>query len=160
MKKTITVATLSVILSACGGSGSAGLGEPGLGEPDLGAAEASPSMVNTADLKVDADFDFASSRNIDIEFDIADAAGSDASVSICTDYNPGGGAFDVNYESCTVTGEMYDGKFSHAMDVTNEFDSVVAVVWFQDSSSEPLYKEFFVETSTRSKGGKPALIWQ
>ncbi len=151
MKKAITVIALSAILAACGAEDAA--------TPDLGAAQAGP-MANTADLAVDADFDFASSRSIDVEFDIADAAGSDASVSICTEYSPGGGAFDVDYESCTVSGEIQDGVFSHTMDVTNEFDSVVAVVWFQDPSNEPLYKEFFVESRKRSKGQKPTLVWR
>ena len=154
MKKVITVAAVCVALSACNGSGSAGLNEP-----DLGAASA-VAQTNTADLKVNESFDFASSRSIDIEFDIADAANTDASVSICTQYNPGGDAYDVNYESCTVTAGMQNGKFSHVMDVTNEYSSVVAVVWFQDEASEPLYKEFAVDTTTRSKGGKPALVWR
>lgn len=154
MKKFITLAALSLVVSACGGNGSSGLAEP-----DLGAASAR-TPANSEDLKVNENFDFASSRSIDIAFDIADAANSDASVSICTDYNPGGGAFDVNYDSCTVMAGIQDGKFNHVMDVTNEFNSVVAVVWFQDASSEPLYKEFFVDSTKRSKGGNPALVWR
>jgi len=150
MNKLITVTALSVMLSACGGSGTPS-------EPELGAAAAVPT--NTQDLQVDKKFNFASSRSIDIEFDIAEAASGDASVSICTEYQAGGNAYDVNYESCTVSGDLEEGKFEHVMDVTNEFDSVVAVVWFQDPSSEPLYKEFFVDAkTTRSKGGNPALV--
>jgi len=152
MKKLILVTALPVLLSACGGSGSQS-------EPELGAAY-EPEMTNTRDLRVDASFNFASSRSIDIDFDIAEAAGSDASVSICTDYSPGGGAFDVNYESCSISGEMQDGTFNEKIDVTHEFDSVVAVVWFQDPSTEPLYKEFFVEPATQRKGGQSALVWR
>lgn len=159
MKKTMTVATLSLTLAACGGSGSNE--SNGLTEPELGAAlSSSAQLISTADLKVDENFNLASSRSIDIEFDIADAANSDASVSVCTDFSPGGGAYDVNYESCVVSGEIQDGKFQHVMDVTNEFDSVVAVVWFQDPSNEPLYKEFFIDSNTRSKGGKSTIVWR
>jgi len=156
MNKIITVAAVSAMLSACGGSGT----PTESSEPTIGAAVAS-TPTNTSDLRVDENFDFASSRSIDIEFDIEEAALSDASVSICTDYHPGGDAYDVNYESCTVNGDMQDGKFKHVMDVTNEFDSVVAVVWFQDPSTEPLYKEFFVsDSTTRSKQEKPTLVWR
>ncbi len=153
MNKVITVTALTMMLSACGGSGTPT-------EPELGAAASSP-LTNTRELVVDENFNFASSRSIDIEFDIAEAAQDDATVSICTDYTPGGNAIDVNYESCTVNGEMENGTFKHVMNVTNEFDSVVAVVWFQDPSNEPLYKEFFVnDSTTRSKRGNPTLIWR
>lgn len=154
MKRVITVAAISAILSACGGSGTQTT------DPGLGAAVA-PSPTNTSDLRVDQGFNFASSRSINIDFDIAEATLSDASLSICTEYNPNGGAYDVDYESCTVNGDLQDGKFNHVMDVTNEFDSVVAVVWFQDPSNEPLFKEFFVnDSTTRSKQGKPTLVWR
>ena len=179
MRTILTTAALSVLLTACGGS------ENGLGldednnTPTLGAAQAATSpdtteaaevatvtaavAPNTSDLVVDAEFDFASSRSIAVNFDIADAQGTDASVSICTDYGSGGDAFDVNYDSCTVNAEMRNGQFNHVMEVTHEFDAVVAVVWFQDPGTAPLYKEFFVNEAVpenRSKDARPMLVWR
>ena len=167
MKKLIITAGVSIFLTACSGGGGSE-SAPTVDQPlELGAAnaaeaevEGSTTLLNTSDIEVDADFNLASSRSINIDFDIADAVGTHGSVSICTDYVPGGGAFDVNYDSCTVSGEMMDGEFSHVMDVTHEFDSVAAVVWFQDPGTEPMYQEFFVDNATRSKGSKPALVWR
>lgn len=174
MRTIITTAALSVLLSACGGGGDSGLSvDEQSTVPTLGAAQAAatpdttqiaPSVIaNTSDLVVDADFNLASSRSIAVNFDIADAQGTDASVSICTDYGSGGNAFDVNYDSCTVNAEMQNGQFNHVMEVTHEFDSVVAVVWFQDPGSAPLYKEFFVDEAVpenRNKDARPMLVWR
>ncbi len=172
MKKLILTAGVSLVLAACGGGGEStgGLDQPELGAANeaqapanttpLAAAPLAAAPLNTSDIEVDVDFNLASSRSIDVDFDIADAEGTHASVSICTDYAQGGSAFDVNYDSCTVTADMFDGKFSHSMDVTHEFDSVVAVVWFLDPGTEPMYQEFFVDNATRSKGSKPSLVWR
>ena len=176
MRTILTTAALSVLLTACGGGSENGLGlDEDNNTPTLGAAQAATSpdtteaavaaavAANTSDLVVDADFDFASSRSIAVNFDIADAQGTDASVSICTDYGSGGDAFDVNYDSCTVNAEMQNGQFNHVMEVTHEFDAVVAVVWFQDPGTAPLYKEFFVDeaaSENRSKDARPMLVWR
>lgn len=102
-------------------------------------------VVDTSTLSVAEDFAFDTARNIDIEFDLEAARNTDASVSICTNYMQDGDAFDVDYDSCAVRGPMEDGVFSHSMEITNEFDSVIAVVWFQDSSMAPLHREFSVD---------------
>lgn len=161
MKKLLLTAGVAVLLGACSGGGESGPTAE-LESPELGAAIALESTApsNTRDINIDADFDLASSRSINVNFDIAEAEGTDASVSICTDYTQGGTAFDVNYESCTVTAEMQNGEFSHVMNVTHEFDSVVAVVWFQNPGSQPMYKEFFVDDTARSKGSQPTLVWR
>ncbi len=165
LKKIIMASTL---LCACGGSEN-GVNDEGIIDseaPSLGAAlsqepdAASTTVANTNELQIDPTFDLASSRNIAVNFDIAEADGTDGSVSICTDYAKDGSAFDVNYESCIVNAQMQDGQFSHLIDVTNEFDSVVAVVWFQTPGTDPLYKEFTVNDQVRSKGIKPSLVWR
>jgi len=172
MKRIITIASMSVFLAACGGSGGGSGGDsnnaPGSEMtlvPELGAAmPTEPDVpVDTASLEVADDFAFATSRSIDIEFDLEQARGQEASVSLCTGYQPDGDAFDVDYETCTVQGVMIDGMFSHQMEVTNEFDSVMGVVWFQDASMEPLYREFHVDDATRMKNDgsmQRVIVWK
>ena len=103
-------------------------------------------VSDTKSLTVAKDFSFDTAQTIDIAFDLEDARDTDASVSICTEYTPAGDAYTIDYESCTVRGPMYDGVFSHSMEVTNEFDSVVAVVWFLDPAMPPMYREFSLDT--------------
>lgn len=179
MKRIMTIASISVLLSACGGSGGSGE-NPGsalvvpevedlattvdtadLGLPELGAALAGP--VDTSDLNVSEEFAFNTARTIDIDFDLQNARDKPASVSICTGYEPEGDAFDVDYASCGVQGEMADGVFSHQMEVTNEFDSVMGVVWFRDASMQPMYQEFHVDDVTRVKGDgslQRSIVWR
>ena len=168
MKHFISVVIAGTLLSACGGSGN-GVNDEAIVDseaPSLGAAlpeeanAASATVANTSELQIDPTFNLASSRSIAVNFDIAEADGTDGSVSICTDYAKDGSAFDVNYESCIVNAQMQDGEFSHFIDVTNEFDSVVAVVWFQTPGTDPLYQEFSVNDQVRSKGIMPSLVWR
>ncbi len=171
-------------LSACG---SASVDEA----PDVGAALPAPSKdtvdVSVATVEVTApvapvalatdtdtlivpeEFSFDSARTIDVEFDLEQARGQDASVSICTKYGSDGDAFDVDYTSCAVRGPMVDGVFSHSMEITNEFDSVIAVVWFQDSAMEPLHRVFSINepvamTNTRGiksvSSQRRVIVWK
>ena len=165
MKHLITAVIAGTLLSACGGSGN-DQATVDSEVPSLGAAltdettATSATVANTSELQIDPTFNLASSRTIDVNFDIAEAEGTDGSVSICTDYAKDGSAFDVNYESCIVSAPMLDGQFSHFIDVTNEFDSVVAVVWFQTPGTDPLYQEFNVNDQVRGKGIMPSLVWR
>lgn len=184
MKRISTIASMTVFLAACGGSGGSGenldndlvlpdvddlgasvtasdLDMPDLGVPVLGAALA--AVVDTADLNVADEFAFDTARSIDIDFDLDNARDKAASVSICTGYAPQGDAFDVDYASCGVQGEMVDGVFSHQMEVTNEFDSVMGVVWFRDASMQPMYQEFHVDDATRMKSDgslQRSIVWR
>ncbi|MEM7259523.1 MAG: hypothetical protein AAF404_19280, partial [Pseudomonadota bacterium] len=152
-KLRIIPLVLSVaMLSACGSGDS---------EPDMGAAlsaigggvpapvttPTSTPLVNipvvdTKSLIVSDDFAFDTAQKISVDFDLTSARGTEGAVSICTSYEQDSSGFDIDYNSCTVRGTMNDGVFSHTMEVTNEFESVVAVVWFQDSSIQPEYREF------------------
>lgn len=145
--------SLIVALSACNSESSDTTPEVGAALPasvttGTGASiEPAPVVLatDTNTLTVAEDFSFDTARTIDIDFDLEQARGQDASVSICTSYAQDGDAFDVDYTSCAVRGPMVDGVFSHSMDITNEFDSVIAVVWFQDASVEPLHREFTID---------------
>ncbi len=154
MKNALLIGTVGLaltVVAGCGGSGE---------EPEIAAAESTGStdivdkVADTKSLDVASDFDFDTARGIDIEFDLESARGMEASVSICTSYDVDGDAYDVDYESCAVRGPMLDGVFSHSMEITNEFDSVVAVVWFQDSTMVPLHREFSIEDSVAASGAR------
>ncbi len=149
--KCLFAVSLAVAITACGGDG-----EGGSAEPTQGAAIAGPevtvpgvitpdTLTDTKSLVVASDFVFDTARVIDIDFDLESARGSDATVSICTRFDRSGGAFDVDYGSCAIRAPMTDGVFSHQMEITNEFDSVVAVVWFKDESIEPLHRVFGID---------------
>lgn len=110
--------------------------------------------TDTNTLSVSEEFSFDTARTIDIDFDLEQARGQDASVSICTSYGQDGDAFDVDYSSCAVRGPMLDGVFNHSMEITNEFDSVIAVVWFQESSIEPLHRVFTIDQPVAMAGSR------
>jgi len=162
MKKLFITTSMTLMLSACGGSPDSTVNsgaENGLA-PLTGAAL--PDPVDTKSLVVSEDFAFDTARTIMINFDIPEAAGKDASVSICTKYtaiDP----FEVDYSSCPVKTAMADGQFNHSMEVTNAYDSVIAVVWFTDESQDPIAREFTVEqgATARSKnsGQFQTIVW-
>lgn len=163
MKKLLITTSIALALSACGGGSDDTVSQtPATGEePIVGAAL--PEPVNTDSLVVENDFSFNTARSINIEFDIEEARGKDASVSICTEYTAVN-AYDVDYSSCPVKASMIDGEFSHSMEVTNAYDSVVAVVWFNDASMDPIAQEFSVDqgATARSKyaGQVQTIVWK
>ena len=96
-------------------------------------------------LVVAKDFEFDTSRSVTISLDVPQALNQQASVSVCTGFIPGGDAFDVDYSTCALQGTMIDGVFERQLELTHEFNSVAAVVWFRDSSLPPVYKEIYVD---------------
>ncbi len=182
MRKTLRMIALPLSLAALAGCGAGGE-EPNTGAAmsAIGGAITAPGNSNssattpaplsaievedTKSLVVADDFAFDTAQTINIDFDLESARGSEASVSICTRYNQDASGYDINYDSCTVRGDMSDGIFTHAMDVTNEYESVVAVVWFQDAAMQPVYREFSIGNSgsdrtTRSADGKKVIVWR
>lgn len=162
MNKSITAISISLFLVACGGSGSEGLNKGAdSSAPGLGAAL--PDATDSRSLEITKEFGFETARSVDVEFDIAAARQADASVSICTDYTPLGSEFDVDFDSCTVSGTLDNGAFSHTIDITNDKDSVVGIVLFQDAEIAPMYKEFTVDENQRTKSDGSAqrvLVWK
>lgn len=156
MKKIIYSLPLTVLLVACGGGSDT---TPSAEEPLVEAAL--PEVTTDSDtLEVTADFAFNTARTVTIAFDIDEARGKEASVSVCTEYTAVN-AFDIDYESCAVRSAMSDGVFNHTMELTNAYDSVIGVVWFEDQTIQPIAKEFFIDDSldTRSKDGSRTIVW-
>ena len=143
--KALLSMSVAFLLAGCGSENA----PPEMGAALQGAEGGTPAVViettDTGTLEVANDFAFDTARTIEIDFDLESARDTQASVSICTSYMADGDAFDVDYDSCAVRAPMNDGVFSHSMEVTNEFDSVVAVVWFKDSTMAPLHREFTID---------------
>jgi len=170
MKNLITLASLTLLLTACGGgpggdtSASSGASNGGAVTGSEGQSpDTSPALEFTADLKSSADFDFSSSRAIAIDFDVASASTSPGLMSLCTKYTKTDDSYNVDYSSCTVQAPLVNGTYSGKMDVTNDIDSVVGVVWFKDESIPPVYKEFSLEVGAklaRRGEGVQSIVWR
>ena len=166
MKNVITMLSLTVLLAACGGGGGSDSTVSAEADTDGSVANTPDTTVvleNTADLEASADFDFATSRSIAIDFDVEQARVSAGLMSVCTDYDELDGMYDINYDSCTLQAPLVDGVYSGDMEVTNDINTVVGVVWFKDESIEPVYKEFSLEVGARlaSRGaGNQTLVWR
>jgi len=159
MKRLLTTISLSLALVGCGGGSSSP--DAGTNAPQVGAAL--PEAVDTASLEVDQDFSFATARTVLIEFDIESARETDADVSICTDFEPMGEVYDIDFNSCTVNGKLDEGMFSHSMEVTNDKASVIGVILFQDPQMAPIYKEFLVDNNQRMRGDgteERVIVWK
>lgn len=162
MIKSITAISITLLLVACGGSGSEeSATEEAQATPIFESAL--PVATDSKSLDINRDFAFETARSVDVEFDIAVARNTEASVSICTQYTPVGSEFDVDFDSCTISGTLDNGMFSHTMDVTNDNESVIGVVLFQDAELPPLYKVFNVDANQRTKSDASAqrvIVWR
>lgn len=160
MKNLITMVSLTLLLAACGGGGDSETETPIAATPEI------PPVVeleNTEDLESSADFDFATSRSIAIDFDVAQARTSQGLMSVCTEYSKVDDIYDINYDSCTLQAPLVDGVYSGQMEVTNDISKVAGVVWFKDPAISPVYKEFELELGARlaSRGvGAQTLVWR
>lgn len=129
------------------------------GEPDNGSAEqnANPFVDSvltnsealgaipdseTSQLTADADFLFPTARNVKLMVNLPSAAGTQASLSLCTDFEENESGYIVNYDSCPIRGVVTDGQFESDMALANQFDSAIAVIWFPHQESGPLYRKF------------------
>lgn len=183
MKNLMILASLTLLLTACGGGPGDGTatdtssgtdtsdaipgttpdsGEAGTG-PQGQTPDTAPAVENTSELKSSADFNFDTSRSIAIDFDVLQARTSPGLMSLCTKYTEANGEYDIDYDSCTVQSPLVDGVYSGKMDVTNDINSIVGVVWFKDPDIAPVYKEFSLEVGAkvaRRGAGPQAIVWR
>ena len=167
-KYHITIAAISVALSACAGTGEETDSGNAPANPHLSAAhgavqegaqatipevtpEVTPS-VQTADLLANDDFDFATSWDMDINFGLPL---NNAYLSLCTEYkNSENSMVEVQFDSCIVRAPISNGQFvSEDVPMTNEIKSIIAVLIDYANPSSPLYVEFSVSP------GKESLEW-
>lgn len=171
MKKVITAVSLVVLLAGCGGGGGGGgdsattdSGGTTTTSTNTGGGDA--KVTSTADIVTTPQFDFAASRSVDINFDVPEARTAEGMLSLCSKYSDqGDGTFDIDYNSCTVQATLVNGVYNAKMELTNDVNSVVGVVWFADSSLAPVYKEFSIATTAgRTLGASgvkqsPTIVW-
>ena len=100
-------------------------------------------VTQTAQLLVHDDFTFETSRSTSVSMSVPEAASVDAEATFCTDYSANGdGSFDVNYDSCVLSAPLFGGQLNEDLNLVNQHTSVIGVVWFQDPTMLPVYKEF------------------
>lgn len=162
MKNLMTTAAVAMLLAACGGSPE----DDSAGSTNTGSQGQAPDteiLEYTADLRASADFNFSTSRSIAIDFDVPQARTVSGLMSLCTQYTKIAGKYDIDYDSCTVQSPLVNGAYSGKMDVTNDINSVVGVVWFKDPDFAPVYKEFSLEVGAkvaRRGSGPQTIVWR
>ena len=166
----LAVTLLPLALTACGGGG-------GSSEPATGAANPEPSVytpgagsvtepagsgvsdptppaaqaASTAELSTTESFKFATQWELAVDFDVAAAKEKDGFLSICTDFSfDGEDAYDVNFDQCAVRASISNGLYNTSINVTNDVDAMLGVIWFSDPLSPPLYQEFAVTNGQES----------
>lgn len=88
------------------------------------------------------DFLFDTSRKIQLKIDMPDVAVAQGSLSICTDFVETTTDFDINYQSCLIQATVTNGQYEEDMALMNQFESVVAVIWFRNNEFAPRYRKF------------------
>lgn len=180
MKKyTLAVSCVAVILTGCGGGGSISgslVDQIGSQEQAQAPAAALPTpeeenptpyvdaaVTNTAfatipesetsQIVTTANFLFDTAKSVQLNINLADAAGTQSSLSLCTDYESTDTGYSVNYNSCSVKATMSNGQFEHQMELMNQFDSAIAVIWFPNQEFAPMYNELNVEELAENENG-------
>lgn len=181
--KTYPLATsfFAIMLAGCGGGSISGsLADKFLPEEPVlvpAAAEPTPEDVNphpyineainntafatvpdseTAQILTSVNFLFDTSNSVKLRINLAQAIDTQANVSICTDYQESANGYRINYNRCAVKAAMHNGQFEHQMELMNQFDSAIAVVWFPNQEFEPMYNE--INLSDLAKGDE-GYVW-
>jgi len=113
-----------------------------ISDEDLGWRAEVPE-TQTAELQVNNDFNFETSRRTKVQLSVPDAVSVAAEATFCTEYTRlDNGEYDVDYDSCVLQAPLNGGELSTELSLVNQHGSVLAVVWFQDESMPPAYQEF------------------
>lgn len=159
----------SIQASGSSTSGSATISEQlpaplveGAESPTLGAAEAQPldqspfvfsittntellsqtPQSETAQFIALPEFLFDTARTVRLKVDMRDAVGTEASLSLCTDFQEAETGYKINYQKCPIQGVVSNGQFERALELMNQFDTAVAVIWFPNREFPPRFRKF------------------
>lgn len=99
-------------------------------------------VSESSTISAEPTFLFDTSRTVRLKVGLADVVGIKGSLSICTDYEETATGFDINYNSCPIRATVENGQLEKDMSLMNQFDSVVAVIWFRDREIAPKYMKF------------------
>jgi len=165
IKRILTSSTLvatALLVSACGSpvsdnddgpflgaalpqgqtASAAGTNYVALTDEELGWRAEVPD-TDTANLQVYNDFTFDTSRRTKVDLSIPEAVNVSAEATFCTDYTmSAAGEYDVDYNSCVLQAPLFGGELSEELDLVNQHDKVLGIVWFQDPEMQPMYQEF------------------
>lgn len=140
-----------VTLSACGGGSSS--------TPNTSTATASTNTTTTnntnttnsntttaefktADLVVSKDFTFDSARKLDVFVDVSSKASTQSNFSLCKNYTRNSnGSYNVDFDSCLLKTVLNNGQYQGNVNITNDVDKLISVVWFLDDIQNPQYNE-------------------
>lgn len=127
-------------------------------------ATSSEDLVNvptsdTSEISTRADFLFDTARMVRLKVDMADVAGTQGSLSICTDYEETASGYKINYNSCPLRGTVTNGHFEQDLSLMNQFDSAIAVIWFRSQEFVPRYRKFDTADLVQSQGNQE-WIWK
>jgi len=159
-----TCSALALLVAACGSPSVEGEAGPNLaaalpnqsesaqGTPYVAISDeelgwrADVPETATANLQVEDSFDFATSRNAQVDMNVPAAASVEAEATFCTNYTKlPDDTYEVDYNSCVLQAPLNGGVLSEQISLVNQHASVLAVVWFQDESMQPMYQEFHFE---------------
>lgn len=108
---------------------------------------------STAEITTQADFLFDTSRSVSLHVDLPSAYGRKASLSLCMDFQESDVTYIVNYDSCALRATLANGQFVKNVELMNQFDSAIGVIWFTDQESSPLYRKFTTADFIAVEGG-------
>jgi len=169
--KHLLLAFCSVfIMTACGGGGGGSTTPPATEEPapvvvndqttdEEPAAAITLSRINAVDSvsgsevitsNAESSSDIVVPNGFDLETEQVFNVGvnhphsdTDAYLSVCTDYAiKADQTFDINYDSCLMRTSLEFQTFESEIAVTNDVTTLVAALWFMDTSLDPIYVEW------------------
>ena len=101
--------------------------------------QASSNEADSNDENIDAGFNFRSVVNVDLHLDVSAISDTKSYVSLC--HYQANSSTDINYEDCLVRGSTSYGVFAATFDAAPHFEQLGLVVWFIDTSIQPLQFE-------------------
>lgn len=108
----------------------------------------------TSQLTSATDFLFLTARTVKLKVNLPSAIGTEASLSLCTDYEAIDSGYRVNYDSCPIRGVVIDGQFDADLSLVNQVESAIAVIWYPYQESVPVYREFLMADIPDGAGTK------
>jgi hypothetical protein len=167
MNKLYISVCLSMVLTACGGSGS----ESNTAEPlppagnslpvpiqnqasvtEFSLVESNPregvdiirSTAKTShEIVVPDGFSFSSQRSFKLRITRSQDDNQAAYLSLCSDYKQhNDGSYSINYDSCLLRTSLSDINYEAVITVTNDTAGLVAAIWFMEESKEALITDW------------------
>ena len=147
VSNALIVLTTMVTLTACGGGSSAtpNTSTTTTNSTNMTTNTASGAEFKTADLVVAKNFTFDSARKLDVYVDVSNRAMTQSNFSLCKRYTKNSnGSYNVDFDSCLLKTALNNGQYQGNVNITNDVDKLISVVWFLDDIQNPQYNEINV----------------